>query len=1073
MRAGRATFTAVAMLLVSGASAWGAEESVIQGELLDPALYGDSYIESMADAIHRDRYMRPPINNKDRQGRSGVWAVPTRGASSKAASGERYAVNKWGDTRMGIGFGRLVDVHGAYFLGQAGRGVWTTGVQVRGFREGAEVAGTTWFRKIGTKPAWFAIELRGVDRIEIHAEPAAAGCGWYGLDDLTYSVVTGDADQQSPPVVVRFDDLDYRATLTGSGYAGLTWETGTGDFAGGGGVHGPMQPLRSRAGDGDAARASGRGGSLPTLLASYQGVIRGDADSMSYPPDTDGAIGPNHYVETVNRNFAVYDKTTGAELTNILLGSFLPESNGDPRVLFDQHSGRWFVIVSDFSATASTFLAVSLTDDPMGDWFKTSFVNAQGSDEFCWPDYPTLGVDAVGIYTADYMVGCGMSIFAIDKTPLIAPSPSLGGVLAFRGLSFEGAIQPAHTYGSANGEYLISLDSSTSLRLRRVNTGTLPWTLVDHGAVSVPSYSEPPNAPALGSTTPLNTVDDRLMMSVYRDGSLWTAHTIEVDGRAGCRWYEIDVETASVVQTGTVAHPSLYFFFPSIMVNQYGNVVMGFSGSNSSQYAACYYTGRLASDPPGEMAPPVMYKEGTGPQNNIDSFGRNRWGDYSYTTLDPVDELTFWTIQEYGHDTDIWGTYMAVLSHGDGDCNENEIPDPCDIDCGPAGGECDLPGCGESIDCNGNNIPDECELDTRDCNTNGVPDDCDLEAGTSADCNDNQTPDECEEDCNGNGVPDDCDLAAGTSLDCNFTGLPDECDIASGSSIDCQPNGVPDECEVGPTEVTIAFNLDSDPGWTTQGQWAWGQPTGGGGTHGGPDPTSGYTGPNVYGYNLDGDYAASLPETHLTSDAIDCSGLFGVQLSFWRWLGVETSDYDHASVSVSNNGTSWTTVWENTGEVADSAWTHQEFDISAIADNQSTLYLRWTMGQTDSIWQFCGWNIDDITVSGETLGGGEGDCNANLVPDECDIAAGTSLDCNHTAIPDECEPAISGFDHDGDGDIDLEDFVGLSECLAGPSAVPDPPSAGCVNACRDAFDADGDDDVDLDDFDAFQRAFGG
>jgi hypothetical protein len=697
------------ILVALAAQATGTDEGVIVGEVLDPALYGRSYIESMADAMHRDRYMRPPVNDKDRRGRHGVWAVPSRGASGIAASGDHYATNKWGDTRMGIGFGQVVDVRGAYFVGQADRGVWTTGVRVIGFRDGREVSRTDWFRKIGAKPTWFAIKLRSVDRIEIQAEPVVNGGGWYGIDDLTYAVVTSDDAGHVPPVVVNFDDLSFRATLSGSNYAGLTWETGTGDFAGGDAVHGPMMPPRGRTGDGGVAQATGSRATLPTLSASYQGVLRGDAGSMSYPPDSDGAIGPNHYLETVNRNFAVYDKTTGAELTNILLGSFLPGSNGDPRTLFDQHSNRWFVIVCDFDATASTFLAVSLTDDPMGDWFKTSFVNGEGSDSGCWPDYPTLGVDAAGIYTAAYMVGCGMSVFAIDKTPLVAPSPSLGGVVAFRGLPFEGAIQPAHTYGAANGEYLISLNSSNSLRLRRISTMTLPWSLVDHGTVTVPSYSSPPDAPALGSLTPLDTVDDRLMMSVYRDGSLWTAHTINVDGRAGCRWYEIDVESASVVQTGTVADPSLYYFFPSIMVDQSGNVVMGFTGSNSSQYAACYYTGRLAVDPPGEMAPPVMYKEGTGPQNNIDPYGRNRWGDYSYTTLDPVDELTFWTIQEYGHDTDIWGTYIAVITHGEGDCNGNDIPDPCDLDCGPTGGACDLPGCGESLDCNATGVPDECE----------------------------------------------------------------------------------------------------------------------------------------------------------------------------------------------------------------------------------------------------------------------------------------------------------------------------------------------------------------------------
>ncbi len=175
---------------------------------------------------------------------------------------------------------------------------------------------------------------------------------------------------------------------------------------------------------------------------------------------------------------------------------------------------------------------------------------------------------------------------------------------------------------------------------------------------------------------------------------------------------------------------------------------------------------------------------------------------------------------------------------------------------------------------------------------------------------------------------------------------------------------------VGEIAVFFSENMDSDPGWTTEGLWAWGQPTGGGGDYGEPDPTSGYTGANVYGYNLSGDYENSLSETHLTSTVIDCTGKTGVTLSFWRWLGVETSNYDHAYLRVSTDGSSWTTIWQNGGEVSDTSWIEEVYDISAHADNQPTVYLRWTMGTTDSSWQFCGWNIDDVTLSAFECEGG-------------------------------------------------------------------------------------------------------
>lgn len=777
----RAITLTVSVCAFLGAAPLAAEE-VIQGERLDPSLYGPSYVESMQAAVARDALTLPPPESKERQGRNGDWVVPSRGATYSPHSGEHYAVNKWGDTRMGIGFGCLVHVDGAYLAGQAGHGAWTTGIRAIGYRDGQEVQRTEWFHDIGAEPRWFAMNLSRVDRIEIESVPVLRGGGWYGMDDLTYSVAAEAGDKPQPKIVVDFDDLPYRYKLTGSDYAELTWETGTGDFSEGQAVHAPIVPPGIQPGPPvEPPLGSLRsGGTLPALIDEFQGVIRGDAGSWSYPPDTDGAVGPNHYVETVNRNFAVYDKTTGAELVNMFLGSFLPGSNGDPRVLFDHHSGRWVVLVTDFSSGAHIYLAVSMTHDPTGSWFKTSFLTAPGSDAGTWPDYPTLGVDANGIYTAAYMVGAGMTVFAIDKAPLITASPSLGAVTAFRGLPWEGAIQPAHTYGTPSGEYLISVQDSNELRVRRVNPPLTSPTLSELGNAVVPFFSSAPDASALGSSTPLDTVDTRLMMSVYRDGSIWTSHTINVGGRAACRWYEINAATLAVIQSGTVADGSLHYFFPSIMVNQFGDVAMAFTGSSSSQYAACYYTGRRPFDLAGEMAPPALYKPGNGPQNNIDGYGRNRWGDYSYTTLDPIDQTTFYTIQEYGHATNIWGTYVGVLSQGPPDCNANDVPDECELDCGPVGGECDVPGCGEALDCNGNTIPDSCEWD---CNDNGIPDDCDLSSGTSEDCNLNLQPDECDLtsgfsfDCNGNDTPDDCEQVA------LITGQPTDANVCPNDDV--------------------------------------------------------------------------------------------------------------------------------------------------------------------------------------------------------------------------------------------------------------------------------------------------
>ncbi len=160
--------------------------------------------------------------------------------------------------------------------------------------------------------------------------------------------------------------------------------------------------------------------------------------------------------------------------------------------------------------------------------------------------------------------------------------------------------------------------------------------------------------------------------------------------------------------------------------------------------------------------------------------------------------------------------------------------------------------------------------------------------------------------------------------------------------------------------------MNTDPGWTiSAGNWEFGQPTGQGGEHGDPDPTSGYTGTNVYGYNLYGDYENYMNACRLTSTPVNCSGALGTKLSFYRWLGVESSTYDHAVLDVSNDGTNWDEYFHNSSSLSDGEWVKQTYDISETADGQSTVYIRWTMGPTDSSYVYCGWNIDDMVISYE------------------------------------------------------------------------------------------------------------
>ncbi|PIE53388.1 hypothetical protein CSA37_01650 [Candidatus Fermentibacteria bacterium] len=168
---------------------------------------------------------------------------------------------------------------------------------------------------------------------------------------------------------------------------------------------------------------------------------------------------------------------------------------------------------------------------------------------------------------------------------------------------------------------------------------------------------------------------------------------------------------------------------------------------------------------------------------------------------------------------------------------------------------------------------------------------------------------------------------------------------------------------VGEAGVVYSWNMDSDPGWTADTEWEWGVPKGMGGSHGNPDPASGATGNNVCGYNLAGDYAPDLDEKYLTTGAIDCSGLYGTHLRFQRWLGVESSQYDHASVQISTDQQTWFTIWANgSDEITDSDWSMKVYDISSYADTQPQVWIRWVMGTTDSGWEYCGWNLDDVEI---------------------------------------------------------------------------------------------------------------
>ncbi|MDP7030401.1 MAG: C25 family cysteine peptidase [Phycisphaerales bacterium] len=220
------------------------------------------------------------------------------------------------------------------------------------------------------------------------------------------------------------------------------------------------------------------------------------------------------------------------------------------------------------------------------------------------------------------------------------------------------------------------------------------------------------------------------------------------------------------------------------------------------------------------------------------------------------------------------------------------------------------------------------------------------------------------------------------------------------------------------------WTFDSDPGWSMEGEWAFGQPTGqGGGDYGNADPTSGATGANVYGVNLNGDYSLDPGGPWaLTSEAIDCSTYTDTSVSFQRWLNCDYQSYVIDKFEVSSDGSTWSTLWENptSGETADSSWNLQEYDISSVADGESTVYLRWTHAVSDWAWAYSGWNIDDVVISAVDSDDsgpctGDTDGSGDVGADDLLMVIGEF----------GCTAGCGAADVDGDGAVDTNDILAI------------------------------------------------
>jgi hypothetical protein len=410
---------------------------------------------------------------------------------------------------------------------------------------------------------------------------------------------------------------------------------------------------------------------------------------QAIPPDTNGDVGPNHYVQVVNTDVAVFTKNGSPLLGPVPLntlwsgfgGGCETNDDGDPVVIYDPIADRW--VISQFSVSGADgssipFLecvAISQTADPTGRYNRYSFAYSQ------FPDYPKMGVWPDAYYTTFNMFHVpddqflGAQICAYDRASMLAGQPatqqcfqvSIGGLLP---ADLDGATLPpagAPNYALALGAaanqlafFAFHVDWTTPAN--STLTGPTNLTTADFTDACSPTGRCVPQS---GTTELLDSLGDRLMFRLaYRNfgdhEAMVVSHSINAGTSTGVRWYELRLSAGSpsIFQQGTYAPSSDFRWMPSIAMDQGGNMLMGFSVSGNALKPQLHYTGRLVADALGQMRDEKTYFDGSGSQA---SFGR--WGDYSMMSVDPADDSTFWFTSEYLPFDGVfnWRTRIAAL----------------------------------------------------------------------------------------------------------------------------------------------------------------------------------------------------------------------------------------------------------------------------------------------------------------------------------------------------------------------------------------------------------------------------
>jgi hypothetical protein len=458
----------------------------------------------------------------------------------------------------------------------------------------------------------------------------------------------------------------------------------------------------------------------PTVTAGFPAL--GD-DNTAIPPDTNGAVGPLHLMTMLNTQTRIQDKAGGVISTVSTedfwtVGTGLTGNTFDPRILYDQSSGRWMASIdaNAFLPTSKFFFAISATSDAAGAWTFYEFPADPGGTT--WADFDTLGVNGtwIAVNNAMFCIGApstcpgalsiglvGSKMWVIDKATALAGGPLTvtvfpTGFANTCGIAPTGPLQPALTFDPSEptlhiADHGILFPGGVSYhRLSRITgTGSAPsWSPVPGSTFSCPSSSTPSglfavfaydvpqiDAAQAGTATRIDTLDVRLSQAVLRNGRLWYAHSgglpVGAIDRTAVFWYQVDpgAMPAPILQGGVFdGGPDVHHWAPSISANANDDAFIAFSRSDATRFAEAVGTGRLGTDPPGTMTLPLtVLKAGEDIYEKNGGSDPVRWGDYSATLVDPVDDLTLWTIQEYaethvGAVTDPnnhrWGTWWST-----------------------------------------------------------------------------------------------------------------------------------------------------------------------------------------------------------------------------------------------------------------------------------------------------------------------------------------------------------------------------------------------------------------------------